>query len=139
MSTIRVFDDEADDDEPVRLITAPVAAAPAGPPAAVVPPLPAGYGRPTTVDSEPVPSFLTRALRLKTLHLSGLARFLLLEGVLVVSVLLYLSTAASAWLVLAAPLVVLAMIKLNDLVATALRRNPPLVHPPGLANPRNDS
>lgn len=62
-----------------------------------------------------------RALGLRHLELSGLACFVLFEGALTLGTLLALAELASWWTVIALPVAVAVMVKLNDTVAGSLR------------------
>jgi hypothetical protein len=62
-----------------------------------------------------------RALRLRHLHLDGLASFLLFECMIATAVLLGLAELVSWWAVLVLPGVVAAMVKVNDLVVAGSR------------------
>jgi hypothetical protein len=74
----------------------------------------------TEDQADPGPLY-PRLLRLQSLQLGALARALLVEGVAVVAVVLVLADVASAWTLVALPLAVTAMVKLNDVVETAIR------------------
>ncbi len=65
---------------------------------------------------------LVRLLRLQHLRPAGWQRFLLGDVPVVLAVLLVLADVASAWLLLALPLSVAAMVKLHDVVAGTLAR-----------------
>lgn len=78
-------------------------------------------------------SLYVRLLRLHHLRLSALVTFALFEGSIGVSVLLALAEIVSWWGLLAIPLTVALMVKLNDIVAGSLVRPFALAH---LATPR---
>lgn len=63
-----------------------------------------------------------RALRLRQLHVGGLASFLLFECMIAVGVLLALAELVSWWAVLILPVVVAIMVKVNDIAASAAAR-----------------
>src|SRR5690348_12865550 len=63
-----------------------------------------------------------RALRLRQLHVGGLASFLLFECMIAVGVLLALAELVSWWAVPILPVVVAIMVKVNDIAASAAAR-----------------
>ncbi len=63
-----------------------------------------------------------RALRLRQLHVGGLASFLLFECMIAVGVLLALAELVSWWAVLILPAAVAIMVKVNDVAASAAAR-----------------
>lgn len=65
-----------------------------------------------------------RVLRLRTLRPSGWQRAVLVEGVLLVAVVVVLADLASAWLLLALPITVAAVVKAHDVLAGWLRPPP---------------
>jgi len=65
---------------------------------------------------------LVRLLRLRHLRLAGWQRFVLGDVPIVAAVLLVLADLASAWLLVALPAAVGAMVKLHDVVAGRLGR-----------------
>jgi len=65
---------------------------------------------------------LVRLLRLRHLRLAGWQRFVLGDVPVVAAVLLVLADLASAWLLVALPAAVGAMVKLHDVVAGRLDR-----------------
>jgi hypothetical protein len=67
-------------------------------------------------------SLSVRLLRLKTLRPSGWQRVLLWEGTFFAALIAALADVAPAWLMLVVPLLVAAMVKLNDIVVTRLDR-----------------
>ena len=67
--------------------------------------------------------FYVRALRLRHVSPGPLASFALFEGSLAVAVLLALAELVSWWAVAALPLAVATVVKLNDVVAGALRES----------------
>lgn len=75
--------------------------------------------------ADATPPLYWRALRLKTLRPNGWQRAMLVEGVLTVAVVLTLADVASAWTLLVLPLASMVLVKGHDLLATALRAQPP--------------
>lgn len=72
------------------------------------------------------PALFSRVLRLRHLSPAGWQHGLLGEGVLFVAVVIALSDLASAWVLLALPAAVLAVVKYHDVLAGRLR--PPASH-----------
>jgi hypothetical protein len=75
-----------------------------------------------------------RVLRLRHIHPSGVWCFVFFEGMIALGVLLALAELVSWWGVLVLPVVVAAMVKINDLLAGALARGgarPAPAVPPG--------
>jgi hypothetical protein len=68
------------------------------------------------------PPLYWRLLRLQVVRPNGWQRVLLVEGVLLVSLVLVLADAASAWTLLVLPLVSALVVKMHDVVARMLRR-----------------
>ena len=66
-----------------------------------------------------------RVLRLRHLHLSAWQRAVLGEGAIAAALLLVAADVATAWTLLVLPLAVAAVVKVNDLVAGALRASDP--------------
>ncbi|QSB16090.1 hypothetical protein JQS43_07235 [Natronosporangium hydrolyticum] len=74
-------------------------------------------GAPTAVAGRPL---YARLLRLRHMRISGLASIALFEGVIAAAVLLALAEVTSWWAVPVLPLVVAAMVKLNDVLSGLL-------------------
>jgi len=68
------------------------------------------------------PTIYARALRLKHIHPGGLACFLLFEGAMAIAVLMALAEFVNWWAVLLLPVLVAALVKVNDLVAGVFSR-----------------
>lgn len=66
------------------------------------------------------PPLYWRLLRLKHVHPNGWQRALLVEGVFGVAAVLTLADVATAWTLVALPLAVAAVVKLNDVIAGML-------------------
>jgi hypothetical protein len=66
------------------------------------------------------PPLYWRLLRLRTIHPNGWQRAILVEGVGALAVVLVLADAASAWTLLALPLVAAAVVKGHDVLASML-------------------
>ncbi len=64
-----------------------------------------------------------RLLRLRYIRPNGLLRALFIEGSVGLGVVLVLAEAASIWTIIVLPVVVAVLVKLNDVVAGALRRS----------------
>jgi hypothetical protein len=64
-----------------------------------------------------------RLLRLRAIAPSGWQRALFVEGALAVALVLFLADVASAWTLIALPLVVALVVKGHDALAGQLRRN----------------
>lgn len=70
--------------------------------------------------TETKPPLYWRLLRLRTIHPNGWQRAILVEGVAAVAVILVLADVASAWTLLALPLVSAAIVKGHDVLAGLL-------------------
>ncbi|HEU5033165.1 MAG TPA: hypothetical protein VFT62_00245 [Mycobacteriales bacterium] len=68
------------------------------------------------------PPLYWRLLRLHAVRPNGWQRVLLVEGVLLVSLVLVLADAASAWTLLVLPAVSAVVVKVHDVLARMLRR-----------------
>jgi hypothetical protein len=63
-----------------------------------------------------------RLLRLRHIRPNGWLRALFVEGSVGLAVVLVLAEAASIWTIIALPVVVAALVKLNDVIAGSVRR-----------------
>lgn len=68
-------------------------------------------------------TWYSRALGLKNIRLSGLWSVVFFEGSIALALLLALTEQISWWVVVAFPVAVAAMVKLNDVVAGVTRRS----------------
>jgi hypothetical protein len=73
-------------------------------------------------DQQAHPPLYWRLLRLRAVRPAGWQRALLIEGAIAAAALLALAGLASAWILLALPLAVAAVVKLNDVYAVLLDR-----------------
>lgn len=101
--------------EPVVRVTLPQQITPAED-APAIEPAPAAM-----TEAPRKPPLYWRLLRLRHIHPNGWQRALLAEGVLAVALVLVLAEKASVWTLLVLPVVVAALVKVNDLLAGGLR------------------
>ncbi|QSB04477.1 hypothetical protein [Natronoglycomyces albus] len=78
-------------------------------------------GRVTPPRKQTHQTFYARALRLKNIRLSSAWSVVFFEGSVALAVLLALTEQVSWWVVLALPLAVAAMVKINDVIAGATK------------------
>jgi hypothetical protein len=86
--------------------------------------------------TETKPPLYWRVLRLRSVHPNGWQRAILVEGVGAVAVILVLADVASAWTLLALPLVAAAVVKGHDVLAAMLparKVHAPVAEPGGEA------
>lgn len=88
------------------------------------PPQPAGAAA-AQPDDGPAqrPPLYWRLLRLRYVRPNGWLRALFIEGSVALAVVLVLAGAVSVWTIIALPVLIAVLVKLNDMIAGALRAN----------------